>query len=132
MMLAHSHAFATNTTFGGTCVDAIDWESLIKQHGPIFWNKVEGSLVEQQKLIDVLGLHDKLLLACPSEEELKSGHVKSYRKQTPFKHTLFPAAGFTYLQSQTRFAYQTSNSEDLLQVVVHLCRGDFTPCHVLD
>jgi hypothetical protein len=132
MLLAHAHAFATNTTYGGACVDAIDWDPLTKKHGSSFRHKVEERLVQRQNLIDILGLHDELPLACPTEEELQSGHVKLYKKRGPIKGTLFPAAWFPFLQARAKFNYVTRTQEDPLRFVVHMRRGDFTPCHVSD
>lgn len=115
----HSHAYRTNKTYAGACVD----EKKFK--------KKKDRLKTRKELVKALGLEHELKFACPSDEDLKAGRAKILtRKQ--FRGALFPQEWFRHLQSKTTFPYKKKDPSKPLQVVVHVRRGDFTPCHVSD
>ena len=131
MYLAHAHAYATNTTYGGACVDAIDWEPLIKKHGEKFKDNVYQRVQERKELIQLLGLQKELPIACPTEQDIKEGKAVVWTNRNKFKNPGFTAEWMDYIQTKTLFPYAPL-SATTVQIVVHLRRGDFTPCHVPD
>eukprot|EP00977_Amphora_coffeiformis_P012571 scaffold3134_cov182-Amphora_coffeaeformis.AAC.8 len=119
MLLMHSYTFQTGKVFAGACIS------------PEQWKKDEKKYKLRIELVAAMGLENELLFACPSDEDLRAGHAQFLtRKQ--FRGHGFPTDWFHYLQSKSNFAYADKNPTEPLQVVVHLRRGDFTPCHVAD
>lgn len=132
MLLAHAHSFWNNVTYGGACIDAIDWS---KKRGDVkkLQKKFDQRLVDKKKLINTIGLADDLLFACPTKEDLKN-HKAYYRKRSQFTKQLFPAEWIEYLRYRSNFVYdeKPASPSRVKQVAIHLRRGDFTPCHVAD
>ena len=133
MLLAHSYAFESNITYGGACVDRIDWDKIIAKHGEKFRKRVKERIEERRRLIEVLGLAKEIPLACPTQEDLDSGRAVFYGR-SEFGHSQFPfpSEWFAYLQSKTAFQYRPTPPTSPIQVAVHMRRQDFTPCHVSD
>jgi type II secretory pathway pseudopilin PulG len=137
MILAHAHCFVNNVTYGGACIDEIDWKKAAKG-GDVHRTKKKfrERLVVRKQMIAALGLTHELPIACPSAQDVKEGRAVIYKKRSQFTKTLFPADWKHHLQQVTTFPYKAENQAGevpaYLQVVVHLRRGDFTPCHVSD
>ena len=134
MLRYHAEAFARNMTYGGACVDQINWSMTGMKKG-VFQRRRK----ERERLIATLGLSHQLPMACPSRHELASGKAifLDAKEVKDSKDNRFTEAWLEYLQSQRRHAdfeeeLAAMTMEEVLshqlQVVVHVRRGDVTPC----
>mmetsp|Transcript_15834 Transcript_15834/g.29931 ORF Transcript_15834/g.29931 Transcript_15834/m.29931 type:complete len:414 (-) Transcript_15834:1380-2621(-) len=131
MLLVHDWAFTNHKTYAGACVDAIDWKALAKRHSDHFVQTVKDRIPGRIKLVQVLGLQDELPFACPSSQDLDAGRAK-FIKRSDFKGAPLSTRWIDYLKSKATFDYGEKDPAAPKQVVVHVRRGDFTPCHVPD
>ena len=136
MLLYHAEAYARNTTYGGACVDRINWGVKQSTKRKYFTARHE----QRIKLLEDMGLADQLPMACPSESDLASGkailmnrdQVEGSRKQH------FTEDWIAYLQSKrakpskdvssSTHSTPSSSTPPPIQVAVHVRRGDVTPC----
>ena len=128
MLLGHSYAFANNMIFGGACIDAVNWDIVRKQKLDNVQDLVlQERLPLRKKLTETLGLQDELPFDCPTDEDIKSGRA-TYLAHFTVRKPGFTAAWMEYLKSKTTFQYAMKDPTEPLQVVVHVRRGDVTPC----
>eukprot|EP00977_Amphora_coffeiformis_P012574 scaffold3134_cov182-Amphora_coffeaeformis.AAC.11 len=128
MLLASAHAFANNMIFGGACIDAVNWEDVREQK----WEGIKDEVLNERlplrkQLVETLGLQDELPFACPTEEEIKSGR-SVYLAHFTVRRPGFTAAWMEHIKIKTTFQYADKDPNAPLQVVVHMRRGDVTPC----
>uniref|UniRef100_A0A7S3PCC3 Uncharacterized protein n=1 Tax=Amphora coffeiformis TaxID=265554 RepID=A0A7S3PCC3_9STRA len=142
MLLYHAEAYARNMTYGGACVDRIDWRVKQSTKRKYFTARHE----QRTKLLQDMGLADQLPLACPSPSDLASGKAMFIDRDEVqrSREYHFTADWLAYLQSQrtklveddpsahssTATTTTTNNQTTPFQVAVHVRRGDVDPCRL--
>jgi hypothetical protein len=142
MMLAHSYAYMQKAFYGGACADVIDWDYKRAHYGENIQDKFDEREEEKLQLIKLLGLQDEFLFACPSDDNLRDGKARIIdRTEYADSHHDFTVEWVHYLRSKSTFVYDAVEPaasvahavmDQPLQVVVHLRRGDYTPCKLPD
>jgi hypothetical protein len=107
MLLAHAYSFANNLIYAGACADG---------HLPYRQST--------EQLIEAVDLQGVLKYACPGDDDDDEGATILDRKTYAAMNTrIFTKEYLKYLHS--RIDYPTSKNQS---VVVHVRRGDVTPC----
>ena len=104
MLLAHAFAFANNMNYAGACA--------------------QGDLPHQkttEQLIEAVGLQDVLTYSCP--ESADDGFILERQAYVAKNTRIFTESYLQRLRSQVHYPSQKNHS-----VVVHVRRGDVTPC----
>ena len=120
MIMAYSYAFRHNRTYGGACPSK---KSATFLENPNLYNQ---RLQFHQYLIDTLNLSDTFRIACPAQ---RSNQTVVQRKE--YYHpseALLPSAILQELYSKLPDRQTKTPSDTVLQVAVHIRRGDVTPC----
>lgn len=122
MLFAHAYAFATNSTYGGAC-----------DHGV----QAKHQNITKQLIFD-LGLSSFLTCACPPlEAESASAQEKAYTRHVILDRKIYrrkTSRAFTsewrrHIQPLLHLPDIKMNSSGDLKVVVHIRRGDVSPCN---
>lgn len=115
VLLAHSHAIRTNATFGGACPS----------------NKVLPEVQNQTaEMVNMLGLSRVWKFACPSNDA--NGRImkdKEYRRHEIIEESLVDKLKETVRQQEW---FHGPSGKHLHKIVVHIRRGDVTPCFRLE
>jgi len=114
MLLCHAFAFQENAIYGGVCID-----------------KSEGKLVpyleDQKSLTHALGLQEELPYACPTD---RSGIIMRHEDYFNQDTEILTSTWISYIRSKRRkrIIIQSTDRPAILQVAIHVRRGDVTPC----
>uniref|UniRef100_A0A6S8I8Y2 Uncharacterized protein n=1 Tax=Amphora coffeiformis TaxID=265554 RepID=A0A6S8I8Y2_9STRA len=114
MLLCHAFAFQENAIYGGVCIDNEE-DKLLLPH-----------LEDQQNLIHALGLQEELPYACPTD---RSGILLRHENYFSQDTAVFTSAWLSYIRSKRRRKpFVVQPSPEIIQVAIHVRRGDVTPC----
>ena len=118
MLLCHAFAFQEHVAYGGACVETtmLNQSFFIYQH-----------IEEQKNLIRWLGLQEELPFACPKD---RSGMLLNRHDYFAHDTKIFTEGWLSKIRSKVtkQLKLAPSHHETLLQVAVHVRRGDVTPC----